>query len=104
MANPYNGVPKVTQCIIQVQKHLADHAVIQWDSYNIKTSVKKYFIGLGSDDIVGKNPLISQSHPPELEMEGGRKVNSSFPLIRINHRGFKAVKCPTISSIFCLRV
>ena len=87
MASWINGDPKVTQCVILIQEHLNLPNVTKWDSYLMHTSVKKYYIGLGKDDIINNYNL----------MQSNDKASLSYPLIRVNQRGFVVVKCPTVS-------
>ena len=88
------GKPKVTHCIILIQEHLTNDWVRKWDAFMLSTAVKKYYIGLGKDDIIHNDPFLYERFGiPSYAIEAQLAV----PLIRINQRGFKALKCPTIS-------
>ena len=98
MVNDYNGEPEVFGCIIQIREHVKDYGAIeQWDTLLLRTSVRKYYIGLSKDNIVNANEILIHY---QLKWRGKfftRKANLYHPLIRINQRGFKALKCPTIA-------
>ena len=97
MSSRYNLGPEVSRCLIQIQDHSSDkkQLIQQWDTYNLHTAISKYFIGLGSL----QDQVVNYWYSYELDREVFLKAISPYPLIRINQRGFKAVKCPTISGI-----
>ena len=96
MTREWKSRPKVTHCIIQVQQHLSHtFRIEQWDALMLKTAVKKYYIGLGKNDIANENQIYKYLRPRVLI-----KANLLHPLIRINLNGFKGVKCPTISGTY----
>ena len=87
MANRINGDPKVTQCIIVIQEHFKHDKVLQWDAYSTQTAVKKYFIGIGDRGAT------------LLDFTLDRKNFLTYPWIKVNEKGVKFVRCPTISGI-----
>ena len=79
--NPWNGWPKVTQCVIYLS-HASNNLPIVSNAFLEKTAVNKYYIEV-------------QNHQ-NLEPSTKSMVNLKYPWLQINKRGFDALKCPTI--------
>ena len=98
MTKWYTSEPKVTPCIIQIQDHVENSNYIeQWDTYMLRTAVRKYHIGIGRDDLINDNPIINLYRLRRMEKYKMKMGHLVYPIIRINRHGFKAIKCPTIS-------
>ena len=95
MNNLYTSRTKVTRCIIQIQGHLTNKRILQFDAYNLCSAVGRYFIGLGSH----RDRVTNNWFSPNLELGRpmGRIATSPYPLMRIDENGFKVIKCPTLS-------
>ena len=94
MSSWYNEEPKVTQCVIAIQEHLKSRQIESFDSFLVQTAVKKYYIGLGQDDLTNytfDTPFKDHKYLFSL----------MYPIIRIAEEGFSIVKCPSINGKQC---
>ena len=95
MSSWYNSEPKITRCVIFIQETLNFANGTQWDSYLLRKAVSKYYIVLSPSGVINDTELI--------DWESGGRAQLMYPVIRINQRGFPAVKCPTISGTICFQ-